>query len=51
MYCRLENKEEKPDEICCHIKRILFFFSNVYVYKNMLKQKFVNVLENITEKL
>jgi hypothetical protein len=49
MYCRLENKEEKPEEICCHIKRVLFFFSKVY--KNMLQQSFVNILENITEKL
>lgn len=30
MYCRIENKEEKPQEICNHMKYILTFFSEVY---------------------
>lgn len=26
MYCRIENKEKKPQEICNHIKYVLGFF-------------------------
>lgn len=49
MYCRIENKEEKPQEICNHIKYVLTFFSEVY--KSLSQRSFAILLKRIRSNL
>lgn len=49
MYCRIENKEEKPQEICNHIKYVLTCFSEVY--KSLSQRSFAIVLKRIRSSL
>lgn len=49
MYCRIENKDEKSQEICNHIKYVLTFFSEVY--KSLSQRSFANILKRIRNNL
>ena len=49
MYCRIDNKEEKSQELCNHVKSKLIFYTNVY--KKTHNEKYAKMLKVITDKL
>ncbi|XP_056007600.1 uncharacterized protein LOC130050839 [Ostrea edulis] len=49
MYCRLDNKDEKPQEICNHIKSKLNFYTEVYT--KIQDKKYAKVMKAIKDKL